>query len=177
MSSFDAYVGALVHRQVGELLSEQRTISASDLFRRSCDLVREQPFGGLERHGAQRVAGLTRIALDLVLPWTFCGAEVSTGDGRVDLVWEEPSTKLIVVDEVKVAGVGAVIDDASTHAQVRRYLRWGVAEFEERFVGVRLLALSTPRRSLVFVPGSPNVPHRLVSSWLWTSSSIPAEVG
>ena len=177
-NTVEMHAGALVHRLVGELLTEQRTAPPSgELFEHACQLVLENPFPGCERLGVQRIVGMTRVALDLALSWDFMGCEVSAGSGRVDLVWGQPLTGSVLIDELKAAGVGAVIDDATTHAQVLRYLNWGIRAFGDRFAGLRLLALSAPRRSLLFTPDAPNSPKRLIETALWSSASIPKDVG
>lgn len=84
-------------------------------------------------------------------PWRFVGSELPADSGRVDLVWEHARVG-VVVDEVKVAGLGRVLEDAATRAQVARYRSWGSSRFGDRFCGVRLLALAGPMKSRLYPP-------------------------
>lgn len=75
--------------------------------------------------------------------WEFLGSEVKLGTGRVDLIWRTPNGR-IVIDEVKVTASGAVVDDADTIGQVRRYNDAATSTWGDAFVGVRLLPLTAP---------------------------------
>lgn len=113
-----------------------------------------------QNHGArQRAACGVGVYFSMFFrsTWEFIGAEVSLGAGRVDLLWRT-AADLVVIDEVKMAGASDHIDDASTVAQIQRYSDAGLAEFGDRFAGVRLLPLGAPGRALWCAPGAQRVP-------------------
>ena len=78
--------------------------------------------------------------------WSFVGAEVGLGSGRVDLVWKLPSGSY-VIDELKTGALGDAIEDRHTLEQIGRYRAAATKQWGERFAGVRLLALTSPGRS------------------------------
>ncbi len=85
--------------------------------------------------------------------WQFVGAELGLDTGRVDLGWQTP-TGQFVLDELKMGGLGDVVDDAATIAQVARYAEAAHARWGEQFAGVRLLPLTSPGRALFCPPHS-----------------------
>ncbi len=160
----DAEVGVRVHQLIGQVAREGRHVSVEEVFTAAGRLVRAQPFSEIYKAGPQRVTCLTVIGLAMSPPpeWTFLGSELPAGDGRLDLAWSAPMggggdlvAGSILIDEIKVASYAAQLDDNRTLNQVHRYLDFGVATYGTRFVGVRLLALSAPRRSLLWRPGPP----------------------
>jgi hypothetical protein len=159
----DAEVGVKVHQLVGDFLEQGQRPDVETVFIAAGRLVRAQPFSETYRAGPQRVTCLTVIGLAMSPPpeWTFMGREIPAGDGRLDLAWSAPAregeigTASVLIDEIKVAGYAAQLENNRTIDQVRRYLDFGVATYGASFVGVRLLALSAPRRSLLWRPGPP----------------------
>ncbi len=91
--------------------------------------------------------------------WEFVGAEVDLGTGRVDLAWRTPES-WFVLDELKMGGLGDVVDDADTVRQVARYAAAGSERWGEQFAGVRLLPLTAPGRALFCPPQSVRIPLR-----------------
>ena len=78
--------------------------------------------------------------------WKFVGAEVSLGNGRVDLVWQLPSDRF-VIDELKTSANGEALEDRVTLEQIERYRRAGQQQWGGAFAGVRLLPLVSPGRA------------------------------
>lgn len=115
----------------------------------------------------QHVAPMCSVAVAMFPPvgWDFRGAEVPAGDGVADLLWRSPEGEMLI-DEVKVAGLARVLEDARTRAQIDRYRRWGRSEFGDQFVGVRLLALAGPTRSRWYPPTGPS--RRLIDTEWWS---------
>lgn len=119
----------------------------------------ERPMRRQPKAGRQRVAGLAAVYYRAFLPpadWTFLGAELPLGAGRVDLAWELPDAR-VVVDELKAIGYSDRLLAPETRAQVERYLDAGAERWGDRFAGVRLIALGAPYHSLYL----PNVRERI----------------
>ena len=159
----DAEVGVKVHKLTEKFAHDGRRPDAEEVFVAAGVLIRDQPFSERYNGGTQRVACLTVIGMSLCPPppWTFLGCEVPAGDGRLDLAWSAPADAegiepgAVLIDEIKVAGYAGQLEDDRTHDQIRRYLDFGVATYGALFVGVRLLALSCPCRSVLWRPGPP----------------------
>lgn len=159
----DAEVGVKVHHLIGQFAQQSSRPDAEEVFAAAGALVREHPFSETYRAGPQRVTCLTIIGLAFAPPleWTFLGSELPAGDGKLDLAWSAPARPngpeagSVLIDEVKVAGYAGQLEDNRTLDQVRRYLDFGVETYGPLFVGVRLLALSAPRRSVLWRPGPP----------------------
>ena len=98
----------------------------------------------------QRIFGLVSLYfwhLALDPSWAFIGAELDLGTGHIDLAFEQQGR--IILDEVK-SGIDARIAlGQATKEQTDRYVCDGRALHGERFVGVRVLALADPGRSLL----------------------------
>lgn len=191
----DAEVGVRVHQLIGTFAQQGLRPSAEDVFVAAGALVRRQPFSETHRAGPQRVTCLTVIGLAICPPveWTFLGSEVPTGDGRLDLAWMAPddagdvASGSVLIDEIMVAGYAGQLEDNRTLAQIRRYLDFGASTYGSRFVGVRLLSLSAPRRSVLWRPGLPGAegsPGRSkrprsgsVLAVRWRTDGRPEELG
>jgi len=163
---WDAEVGIKVHQLIGQFAQEGARPDAEEVFSAAGALVRAQPFSQTYRAGPQRVTCLTAIGLVLCPPpdWQFLGAEIETDDGRLDLAWMAPDDAdgaapgSVLIDEIKVAGYAGQLETNHTLDQVRRYLAFGVSTYGPAFIGVRLLALSGPRRSVLWRPGHSGAP-------------------
>lgn len=159
----DAEVGVKAHKLTGQFAKAGRRPDAEEVFVAAGALIRAQPFSERYNAGTQRVACLTAIGLAMCPPppWTFLGSEIPAGDGHLDLAWSAPTDAegiepgAVLIDEIKVAGYAGQLEDNRTLDQVRRYLDFGVATYGPRFLGVRLLALACPRRSVLWRPGPP----------------------
>ncbi len=174
----DAEVGVKVHHLIGQFAQQVRRPDAEEVFAAAGALVRAHPFSETYRAGPQRVTCLTIIGLALAPPleWTFLGSELPAGDGKLDLGWSAPPgvaramAGAVFFDEIKVASYAGQLEDNRTLDQVRRYLDFGTATYGSHFAGVRLLALSAPRRSVLWCPGPPGAPvsrHLLEATPYW----------
>lgn len=146
-------VGTAVHGAVAELAAVRGEMSVATLLRVAGSQARAVSQSEDVRVGAQHVAPLAAVAVRLFPPsgWELVGDEVVLGHGRADLVWRSP-THEVVVDELKVAGLGRVVEDRATRDQLERHRSGGVAHFGDLFVGVRLLVLAGPLRSRFYPP-------------------------
>lgn len=158
--SIEGQTGERVHRLLGLYARRGERPSPEEIYRDARNLLRSLPFSGGFNPGPQRVAALTAIGLRHFPPltWSFIGAEVPTGNGRVDLAWRTPGGEAraggsIVFDEFKAGFLPGQLDGPSTLDQVERYLAFGTRTFGAMFVGVRLVALSRPRKSRLYRPG------------------------
>jgi hypothetical protein len=82
--------------------------------------------------------------------WAFAGTELHVGVGRVDLVWRDPLDSLLV-DELKT-GSPRQLGLPDVRLQADRYRQQARRLWPTRFVGLRLLSTSEPRRSLFIQP-------------------------
>ncbi len=145
-----ATVGVIVHRTIGDLLRRTRSPSAYQV--KATVKLRTKDVGDRshERAVRQRVFGLVNLYfwhLALDPSWAFVGAELDLGTGQIDLAFEQGGC--ILVDEVKSGIDSRIALGRTTHQQTDRYVRDAQELHGERFVGVRVLALSDPGRSLL----------------------------
>jgi hypothetical protein len=121
----------------------------------------------LAAHGAtsrrramlQRIATLAAAYFRLFGPradWTFAGAEVRLGTGRIDLAWATPAGHLI--DEIKTSRFAVVADDGDAIDQAVGYARTACRQLADGFVGVRLLTLAIPANARFVTPSLSVVP-------------------
>lgn len=155
--TFSAEVGVRVGLVIANLAATNRRNLGYDLgevlLAATNDVFAQHPMRGRARAGRQRVAGLAAVYYRNFLPpadWTFLGAELALGTGRVDLAWELPDER-VIIDELKAVGYSEGLLVPETRAQVERYLTAGAERWGERFAGVRLIALGAPYHSL-YVP-------------------------
>lgn len=141
-------VGTLCHRVIATLAARTRTPDIPTILR-----TVEQALPQLEpnegRAHKQNIAGAVRTYFTRLAPpktWAFIGAEVHLGRGRVDLLWQGPSDRLLI-DEIKT-GHAAFFANSDNLAQARGYLHHGRRLYGPRLAGVRLLCLSDPGQSL-----------------------------
>lgn len=165
-SRLAAAVGAAVGECVAELAPERGEVGLERLCAAAGRAARRHAAGTGVRVGAWQVASLAGVGLRLAPPltWSFVGGELLAGGGRVDVVWQDRRGRRLV-DEVKTAGFGRVLEDADVVAQVDRYRRWGLQQWEQQFLGVRVLALAGPLRSRFWPPAGPSRP--LVDTEWW----------
>jgi len=175
---FAATVGSATHRVIASAIERCERGSPSQHF----DLVWELAADAVlvpavsRRRPAARiaVAGHAAIYLERFLPsarWQFLGAEVDLGDGlRADLAFE--SEDGVIIDELKLADARAVARGrARVEQQVTAYAAHGAELWGSRFLGVRLLYLGAPNRSLAIEPDGRRLP--LVESLLSAVASPP----
>lgn len=147
-------VGQRVHTLVGSFAADDlRRPGPAQVLTETGKLLRAQPLTCARRAGRQRVACLTASYFTWFVPpdgWTFLGAERPADGGRVDLAWQS-ADGAVLFDEVTLGTHVDALLDSETSAQVERYLRAGAEEFGDRFTGVRLLGLASPRSSLHLV--------------------------
>ncbi|MBN1093443.1 hypothetical protein JKP75_13245 [Blastococcus sp. TML/M2B] len=143
-------VGVLVHATIGTLAARTRTPTAAEL-RIAADRAMHM-FAPIEaRAHRQNIASLTGSYFWHLLPppgWLFAGTELDVGVGRIDLLWRDRDDR-VLIDEIK-AGSPRGISLARTSAQVTRYGDCATRLWPDQFIGIRLLSLTEPHRS-VFV--------------------------
>jgi hypothetical protein len=143
-------VGAIVHLTIADLLRRTRTPSLHEV--KGAVEVRTQGIGDRSHVRAvrQRVLGLTslyfwHLALDET--WKFIGSELDLGVGHIDLAFEQRSR--ILIDEVKSGLDARLALGTATHQQTDRYVADGRELHGRGFLGVRVLSLTDPDRSLL----------------------------
>lgn len=163
-------VGVAVHSTLAELAGSDVAVDVSSLLVVSGRHSRNVAASTGARVGAQHVAPLAAAGVRMFPPrgeWAFAGAEQPAGPARrVDLIWRNPLGE-ILIDEVKIAGFGRVLEDGDTRAQIAAYQQWGLSRFGDRFIGVRLLALAGPLRSRFHPPGGLGRPLAETGWWWW----------
>lgn len=99
-------------------------------------------------------------APDDALPVAF---EQRLADVRLDIVWAQPAG--VVVDELKSRLPDLLVAADPLTRQLAAQLRACREAFGDRFAGIRLLALATPRSSLLVAPDGSLSPIRKDSTW------------
>jgi hypothetical protein len=136
-----------VHRRSGEnthllIAAAVAQGCTADLWQLGKALWKTRPVGNTIASQV-RTACVTRASAYLrrVQPdrWDLVGAELPVGHAVADLVWTDPVTGDVVIDEIKSGGSG--IDDPTVRSQVRRLYDGGRAEWGDAFVGVRLVPM------------------------------------
>jgi len=89
-------------------------------------------------------------------PWRLAAVEPSYPGGAADLLWAHPDGRRLL-DEIKIDSVPARAGGARRKVitQIQRHTAYGAASFGQDYVGLRLLTLSTPRRSMFIPPDGP----------------------
>ena len=94
-------------------------------------------------------------------PWVLLGVEFDTGDGPVDVAWQDPDGR-VFFDEIKTSRITGGQVAPSWMQQVHRYSKAGRAQFGDAFIGTRLLPLSRMRLARLvtapFVASTPLAP-------------------
>jgi hypothetical protein len=78
--------------------------------------------------------------------WELVGREVTVGDVRFDLVWQERSSGRLWVEEVKTHRV-PLRERVALEAQVPRYLAAARAKWQDAFAGLRVCLVLAARKS------------------------------
>lgn len=151
-------MGAVCHRVIARIAARTRTPSP--------DLIRAEILGALPhlepnegRAHRQNITGAVNTYFGRLLPaatWSFHGAEVALGRGRLDLLWRDPHGRLLI-DELKT-GRAVFFDTTANLQQGRTYVTDGRRQFGARLTGLRLLCLQHPERSLYLT--RPSAPYR-----------------
>jgi len=155
-----ARLGRLAHDAIGRVLTRTRTPDPQLLV----DVVKKVvgPTPTLRGAGVrQQVAGLAaQYFWHLALPasWRFVGAEYAIGRRRLDLLHRDTGGA-VLLDEVK-AGHVRQLGVERTREQIDRYVDCAVALWRDRFLGIRLLSLSDPDRSVFVDPDGTHRPLR-----------------
>lgn len=102
--------------------------------------------------------------------WLLVGTELELGDSRADIVWR-PQPGNYLVDELKSTAPTSLTPRDATTDQLARQLAGGRTNFGDAFAGIRLLALSAPRRSLFVSPTGALSPLYEETLWLPPSHS------
>ncbi len=103
-------------------------------------------------------------------PWLLVGTELALGDARADVVWR-PKPATYLVDELKSTAPTSLTPRDALTGQLARQLAGGRGHFGDAFAGIRLLALSAPRRSLFVSPTGALSPLYEETAWLPPSHS------
>jgi hypothetical protein len=112
-----------------------------------------QPVGYRSREAmteAVTASGVYFARFALTNPWVFVQAEYAFGNCRFDVVWENDGHFLI--DELKLGrGRNGQVMLAE---QISRYDKAGRSHWGDTFLGIRMCAVSEPRRSRFYKAGS-----------------------
>ena len=100
-------------------------------------------------------------APDDALPVAF---EQRLANVRLDIAWAQPAG-VVVVDELKSRLPDLLVAVDPLTRQLAAQLRACREAFGDRFAGIRLLALATPRSSLLVAPDGSLSPIRKDSTW------------
>ncbi len=160
MSERDREIGRRTHALVAGFCRSGVAPEPTRVWVTTCKLFAASPMS--VNHGARQRAACavgSYFARFFRESWEFVGAELQLGTGRVDLGWKTPEG-LFVLDELKMGGLGDVVDDAETVAQVARYAATASERWGEQFAGVRLLPLTAPGRAMFSPPQSVRIPLR-----------------
>ena len=111
------------------------------------------PVGGTIRSGVRvSCASKASMYLSRICPgpgWKLVGAEVPVRRGVADLVWRHTASGDVFIEEIKSGA--ARIGDAKVTDQVTRLHAGGVDEWASSFIGVRLVALTAPALTALYV--------------------------
>jgi hypothetical protein len=128
-------------------------------FERVTTAVRAHPANqlpGIQRQAARQWLTSTAMLYFrlFALPpaWELLGVEVQGPHCCFDMVWQDASTGQVLVDELKTGKAGDLVGGHELDQQLDRELRGGNELYQHAFVGIRLLILATPRRSLFLAP-------------------------
>lgn len=144
--TLDRDVGDRIHRVIAACVADPSTPLSDHLVK----LLGERPVRGARAASVRmRVASSTGTYLRRFAPGAavLVGCELPVGGGVADLVWRHDGR--FAVDEIKSGSVD--IDDEQLVAQVARFITGGRAMWGDRFVGVRVVPLARPARSMFVV--------------------------
>lgn len=155
---FGLVVGDRAHRIVGEVLRQgfasERDERTMQILAVARQVLREYPTEYRQRAVLlESATAASCYLLRFALPndWLFQGAEVSLGDGRIDLAFVHCRLGKWLIDEIKT-GV-ARNGESDVRPQIDRYLASGLSKWGDDFAGVRLCAVAAPSRSKLYLPG------------------------
>lgn len=141
-------VGALAHEGIARFLRNGIEPTSEQVRQLAEELV--SPFAQIEgRAHRQRLIGAISSYFWHHLPpreFLFHGAETDLGSGRPDLLWANFRGG-VLLDEVKT-GNHQTLRTRATIEQVEKYREIAFHAWGDRFLGIRLLSTSAPRRSL-----------------------------
>ena len=151
-------IGVAVHAAIGTLAAVTRCPTTSQLQVAANRALGD--FAPIEaRAHKQNVASLAGSYFWHLLPpaeFVFAGTELDLGAGRVDLLWRDSDDRLLI-DEIK-AGSPRELSLPRTTAQVTRYLDCATRLWPDQCIGVRLLCLADPHRSVLVRPDGDRAP-------------------
>ncbi len=181
--SFDRECGRFAHQLLGVYADKGERPSNITVFDDAVALQRAFPYSGRRRPGPQRVASLTAIGVSLMPPidWKCLGCETATDPGKLDVLWQAPRSFApaplgIVIDEWKAGAMPSVLGPDEVTDQVRRYVRFGIRTFGDRFKGVRLVALSRPSISVFYSPDVEGIAAQALLDTAFWFGPRPGEV-
>ena len=162
-------VGIAVHRTIATLCvlddRDRRFRDFSTVAAAASAALGRVPMTRENRYLVPRVVEYACLYADRFLPpqdWTFIGAEVPLDGGRrVDLAWADPRSggrpakPQVLLDEIKVDGyVDRTRQRTTWEQQALDYLQLAAAQRRVDVLGVRVLTLNTPRRSVLLTSDS-----------------------
>ncbi|MBV8980667.1 MAG: hypothetical protein JO086_07180 [Acidimicrobiia bacterium] len=116
-------------------------------------MFRAEPLGGaLAASLLTRCISAVNVYLASCLPlgWELVGVEEPLAHCRLDLLWHDPVTGVLVVDELKTSRTD--LTNPHTATQVRALCVGGAERWGNRFGGVRVVTLAAPRRTFMVAP-------------------------
>lgn len=147
----DREVGRRVHRAIAKLVTGPEPAGPDEVLAVVSSMWHRDPIGGSVASSARlRTSTSVSIYLARFRPgdaWELAGCEVRLGRAVADLVWRDPANGAVVVDEVKTGVVD--VSDGRVADQLRRLAVGGRARWRDDFVGVRLVPLGSPARSVL----------------------------
>jgi hypothetical protein len=169
-------LGCITQKLIADLCRTGTPDSPAAIIRQAAVRVRdEQPATSLVS-ATQIVALRASAYLRWLRPspdtWRLLGEEATVGEGRVDLLWSDRDGRLLA-DELKMASNRRQVLDRDTRTQLARYTRDLHEATGDRYLGLRVITLSAPRRSLFVYTDEHYGPLDRSPFWFPTAATAP----
>lgn len=140
-------IGRITHEVIATLAPRTFTPTLDDIQRAVTTALPGYAPIEARAHRQNIAAGVFAYFRFLLPPasWSFAGAEVSLGLGRIDLLWRDAGGRHLI-DEVKT-GSSRQLQLTRTHRQIETYLADARLDFGDDLVGARLLSTTDPGQS------------------------------
>lgn len=170
-STLSSLTGRALSRAVGLLAeaaadgAEPRALDIQRAAAAALGTVPVHGWTGEQRHALGGYLGVFLWRAYPPAPWRLAAVEPSYCGGAADLLWAHPDGRRLV-DEIKIDSLPVTQGGHRRKVlqQIERHTAYGIAEFGDHYLGLRLLTLSTPRRSL-FVPPNGQRVALLTTPW------------